>query len=100
MAHFKTQFEIELDAYENYADVHIESLEEKWRVVAKEVLGETEDISRKGIQMLKVSDINITKIGILIYGNVLYLLGQSKKGGYCITLFSRKGIVRDRKTKD
>ena len=55
MAHFKTQFEIELDAYENYVDVHIESLEEKWRVVAKEVLGETEDISRKGIQMLKVN---------------------------------------------
>ena len=55
MAHFKTQFEIELDSYENYVDVHIESLEEKWRVVAKEVLGETEDISRKGIQMLKVN---------------------------------------------
>ena len=59
MAHFKTQFEIELDAYENYVDFHIESLEEKWRVVAKEVLGETEDVSRKGIQMLKV---NTTKI--------------------------------------
>ena len=61
MAHFKTQFEIELDAYENYVDVHIESLEEKWRVVAKEVLGETEDVSRKGIQMLKV---NTTKIAM------------------------------------
>lgn len=55
MAHYKTQFEIELDAYENFIDVHIESLDEKWSIVAKEVLGETADISRKGIQMLKVS---------------------------------------------
>ena len=50
----KNQFEIELDPFENYVDMTIESLDEKWRLAAKKVIGETDETRQIGIQTLKV----------------------------------------------
>ena len=54
MENFKNQFEIELDPFENYVDMTIEALDEKWRLVAQKVIGETDETRQIGIQTLKV----------------------------------------------
>ena len=54
MAQSKIKFEIEFDSYKDSHYVHIEELDEIWQRAAKDVLGETAEKRKEGIQKLKV----------------------------------------------
>ena len=54
MAHLKNELGVEFDPFQNYVDISIEKLDEKWRIVALEVIGETKENREIGIKMLKV----------------------------------------------
>ena len=50
----KTRFLNEFDPFKNYQDVTIENLkDEKWRTLAEELMGETQESRQQGIQTLK-----------------------------------------------
>ena len=50
----KTRFLNEFDPFKSYQDVTIENLkDEKWRTLAEELMGETQESRQQGIQTLK-----------------------------------------------
>ena len=50
----KTLFPIELDPFNNYQNASIENIkDDKWRTLAKEIMGETKESRHNGIRVLK-----------------------------------------------
>ena len=50
----KTLFPIELDPFNNYQIASIENIkDDKWRILAEEIMGETKESRRNGIRILR-----------------------------------------------